>query len=108
MMQSDFCLSLVSDFVTKDHCDPLDLFPGVYVCVCVSVMVCVFVCVLRSLQQDISSFQSLSYVQFFATPWTVARQADSSSESLKCVEEACIGLLQFLSSNPLSLCPHLK
>ena len=81
MMQSDFCLSLVSDFVTKDHCDPLDLFPGVYVCVCVSVMVCVFVCVLRSLQQDISSFQSLSYVQFFATPWTVARQAFLSINS---------------------------
>ena len=50
-----------------------------------------------------SSVQLLSRVWLFATPWTVARQADDSSESLKCVEEACIGLLQFLSSNPLSL-----
>ena len=85
-MQSDFCLGLVSDSFTKDHCDPLGLSPGVCVCVCVcvcvsvsvSVMVCVFMCVLGGMQQDSSSFQSLSYVQFFATPWTVAHQASLS------------------------------
>ena len=40
-------LSLVSDFVTKDQCDPLGLSPGVCVsvCVCVCDGVCVRVCV---------------------------------------------------------------
>ena len=97
---------MFKNILSKVLCVCVCVCVSVSVSVSVSVMVCVFMCVLGGMQQDSSSFQSLSYVQFFATPWTAARQASLSvTNSQSLLKRMSIELV--MPSNYLILCHPL-
>jgi len=54
---------------------------------------------------NISSVQSVSHVQLFATPWTAACQASCSSQPLESVKLVSVALV--MPSNHLILCRPL-
>ena len=62
--------------------------------------------VLRNHQVSIESVQSLSHVQFFATPWTSARQASLSTSNSQSLLKL-MSIESVMPSNHLILCHPL-